>query len=88
MRESQYFARAACSHNFEAIYRAASRLAMRPEDAEDLAQEVCVKAFVRLSDLESIEHRQTPPRSSSLQIFGMVTSVVSVQSARNRLVDS
>ena len=44
--------------HFDALYRAASRLAMRPEDAEDLVQEVCVKAFVRLSDLEPIEHRQ------------------------------
>jgi RNA polymerase sigma-70 factor (ECF subfamily) len=44
--------------HFDALYRAASRLAMRPEDAEDLVQEVCVKAFVRLSDLETIEHRQ------------------------------
>ena len=44
--------------HFDALYRAASRLAMRPEDAEDLVQEVSVKAFVRLSDLELIEHRQ------------------------------
>ena len=44
--------------HFEALYRAASRLAFTPADAEDLVQEVCVKAFVKLSDLELIQHRQ------------------------------
>jgi len=44
--------------HFEALYAAASRLAFTPEDAEDLVQEVCVKAFVKLSDLEAIQHRQ------------------------------
>ena len=44
--------------HFEALYGAASRLAATPADAEDLVQEVCVKAFVKLSDLEAIQHRQ------------------------------
>lgn len=42
--------------HFDALYRAASRLAATAADAEDLVQEVCVKAFIRLSDLESMEH--------------------------------
>jgi len=55
--EQERFERLVQPH-FDALYRSASRLATRPADAEDLVQEVCVKAFVRLSDLESIEHRQ------------------------------
>ena len=44
--------------HFDALYGAASRVAATPEDAEDLVQEVCVKAFIRLADLESMAHRQ------------------------------
>jgi RNA polymerase sigma-70 factor (ECF subfamily) len=44
--------------HFEALYGAASRLAFIPADAEDLVQEVCVKAFIKLSDLEVIQHQQ------------------------------
>jgi RNA polymerase sigma-70 factor (ECF subfamily) len=44
--------------HFEALYAAASRLAFTPADAEDLVQEVCVKAFIKLTDLEIIEHRR------------------------------
>jgi len=44
--------------HFDALYGAASRVAATPEDAEDLVQEVCVKAFIRLADLESMAHRR------------------------------
>ena len=44
--------------HFGALYGAASRVAATPEDAEDLVQEVCVKAFIRLADLESMAHRR------------------------------
>ena len=43
---------------FESLYGAASRLAFTPADAEDLVQEVCVKAFLKLSDLEAMQHRR------------------------------
>jgi RNA polymerase sigma-70 factor (ECF subfamily) len=42
--------------HFDALYGAARRLASSDADAEDLVQEVCMKAYLRLSDLESIEH--------------------------------
>ena len=44
--------------HFDALYWASSRVAATPEDAEDLVQEVCVKAFIRLADLESMAHRR------------------------------
>jgi RNA polymerase sigma-70 factor (ECF subfamily) len=44
--------------HFEALYGAASRLAATSADAEDLVQEVCLKAFIKLSDLELIEHQR------------------------------
>lgn len=43
---------------FDVLYRAASRLTSHRQDAEDLVQEVCMRAYVRLDDLETIEHRQ------------------------------
>jgi len=42
--------------HFDALYGAARRLASSDADAEDLVQEVSMKAYLRLSDLESIEH--------------------------------
>jgi RNA polymerase sigma-70 factor (ECF subfamily) len=42
--------------HFDALYGAARRLASSDADAEDLVQEVCMKAYLRLSDLESIAH--------------------------------
>lgn len=45
--------------HFDALYRAAARLTASPDDAEDLVQEVCMKAYVRLADLESIEHHRS-----------------------------
>lgn len=45
--------------HFDALYRAAARLTDSTDDAEDLVQEVCMKAFVRLADLESIEHHRS-----------------------------
>ena len=42
--------------HFDSLYGAARRLASSDADAEDLVQEVCMKAYLRLSDLESIQH--------------------------------
>jgi RNA polymerase sigma-70 factor (ECF subfamily) len=39
--------------HFAGLYRAALRLTRRRHDAEDLVQEVCLRACVRLGDLES-----------------------------------
>ncbi|HUD96938.1 MAG TPA: RNA polymerase sigma factor [Woeseiaceae bacterium] len=41
--------------HFDALYAAARRLTRSPHDAEDLVQEVCLKAFGRLDELERIE---------------------------------
>jgi RNA polymerase sigma factor (sigma-70 family) len=41
--------------HFDALYAAARRLTRSPHDAEDLVQEVCLKAFGRLEELERIE---------------------------------
>lgn len=46
------------SPHFNALYSAAFRLAGDSADAEDLVQEVCMKAFTKLSDLEAMEYRQ------------------------------
>ena len=51
--------------HFDALYGAARRLVVSDADAEDLVQEVCLKAYLRLSDLESIEH----PRAWLLRIL-------------------
>ncbi len=42
--------------HFDALYRAARRLASSDDDAEDLIQEVCMKAYVRLSDFKSFRY--------------------------------
>jgi RNA polymerase sigma factor (sigma-70 family) len=44
--------------HFDAMYRAARRMTRSPHDAEDLVQEVCLKVFGRLDELELIEFRQ------------------------------
>ena len=40
--------------HFAGLYRAALRLTRRRHDAEDLVQEVCLRACMRLGDLESV----------------------------------
>ena len=44
--------------HFESLYAAARRMTLSPTDAEDLVQEVCLKAFKRLDELESIEYKR------------------------------
>lgn len=41
--------------HFEALYRAAHRLTGRRCDAEDLVQEVCLRAFVAIGELQDLE---------------------------------
>lgn len=41
--------------HFDALYAAARRMTRSPHDAEDLVQDVCIKAFEKLDDLEKIE---------------------------------
>lgn len=51
--------------HFDALFGAARRLVTCDADAEDLVQEVCVKAYLRLSDLALIEH----PRAWLLRVL-------------------
>jgi len=44
--------------HFAALYSSARRLTATPTDAEDLVQEVCLKAYLRLADLEAIEYQR------------------------------
>ena len=44
--------------HFDALYGAARRLALTPSDAEDLVQDVCLKAFESIDELENIEFRR------------------------------
>jgi len=44
--------------HFDALYGAARRLALSPQDAEDLVQDVCLKAFESIDELENIEFRR------------------------------
>lgn len=44
--------------HFDALYGAARRLAPSPSDAEDLVQDVCLKAFESIDELERIEFRR------------------------------
>jgi RNA polymerase sigma-70 factor (ECF subfamily) len=41
--------------HFDALYRAAHRLTGRRCDAEDLVQDVCLRAFVAIGELEALE---------------------------------
>jgi len=44
--------------HFSALYGAARRLTSLPSDAEDLVQDVCLKAFESIDELERIEFRR------------------------------
>ena len=44
--------------HFDALYGAAWRFTRSTNDAEDLVQEVCLKAYLKLDELESIEHQR------------------------------
>ena len=47
---------ATVSPHFDALYAAARRMTMSAHDAEDLVQEVCIKALKHLDELEQIEY--------------------------------
>ena len=47
------------------LYRAAYRLSRSAVDAEDLVQEVCVRAYPRIGDIEQLEH----PRGWLLRVM-------------------
>jgi len=51
--------------HFGAIYGAASRFAASTSDAEDLVQDVCLKAFQSLDELESMDY----PRAWLLRVL-------------------
>jgi RNA polymerase sigma-70 factor (ECF subfamily) len=51
--------------HYEVLYRAAYRFTRSVHDAEDLAQEVCVRAFPRLAEIERLEQ----PRSWLLRVL-------------------
>lgn len=51
--------------HFEALYRAARRMTLSPCDAEDLVQDVCLKAYDCLDKLEDIEF----PRAWLLKVM-------------------
>lgn len=44
--------------HFDALYAAACRLTLSTIDAEDLVQDVCLKAYLRLDELEQIEYQR------------------------------
>jgi RNA polymerase sigma-70 factor (ECF subfamily) len=44
--------------HFDALYGAARRLTLSPSDAEDLVQDVCLKAFESIDELQAIEFRR------------------------------
>lgn len=50
----QRFEKAVAPH-FDVLYRTALRLTRRPADAEDLVQDVCLRAFAKLADLETAD---------------------------------
>jgi RNA polymerase sigma factor (sigma-70 family) len=51
--------------HYETLYRVAYRLTRSGHDAEDLAQEVCVRAYTRLDELELLEQ----PRGWLLRVL-------------------
>jgi RNA polymerase sigma-70 factor (ECF subfamily) len=62
--ESDRFA-ALIRQHYEALYRAAYRLTRSPTDAEDLVQEVCVRAYPYIDEVEGLEQ----PRSWLLRVL-------------------
>jgi RNA polymerase sigma-70 factor (ECF subfamily) len=62
--ESDRFATLIRQH-YQALYRAAYRLTRSTVDAEDLVQEVCVRAYPRLGELEGLEQ----PRGWLLRVL-------------------
>lgn len=44
--------------HFDALYGAARRLVASPSDAEDLVQEACVKAYLKMDELERMEYQR------------------------------
>ena len=44
--------------HFDALYAAARRMTLVKTDAEDLVQEVCIKAYKCLDELEALEYRR------------------------------
>ncbi len=44
--------------HFDALYAAARRMTLVPGDAEDLVQEVCIKAYTRMEEFESIDYQR------------------------------
>ena len=51
--------------HFDALHAAARRMAMSPHDAEDLVQEVCIKALQQLDELERVDY----PRAWLLRVM-------------------
>jgi RNA polymerase sigma-70 factor (ECF subfamily) len=51
--------------HFDALYAAARRLTLSAQDAEDLVQEVCIRAFERLEEFERIRY----PRAWLLKVL-------------------
>lgn len=51
--------------HFDALYSAARRMTSSPYDAQDLVQDVCIRAFEKLDDLEQI----TYPRAWLLKVM-------------------
>jgi len=51
--------------HYQALYRAAYRLTRSTVDAEDLVQEVCLRAYPRLGEVERLEH----PRGWLLRVL-------------------
>ena len=51
--------------HFEALYGAARRMTLSYHDAEDLVQEVCIKAFAHLDRLEAMDY----PRAWLLKVM-------------------
>jgi RNA polymerase sigma-70 factor (ECF subfamily) len=51
--------------HFDALYAAARRMTLSPVDAEDLVQEVAMRAYERLDELERIEY----PRAWLLKVM-------------------
>ena len=62
--ERDRFAKLIRQH-YQVLYRAAYRLTGSTVDAEDLVQEVCVRAYPRLDEVEALEH----PRGWLLRVL-------------------